>query len=294
MSPERIAPQRFGFKDGRPTIPSDCYALGMVIYETISGKLPFHKHADMVVFMKVVEGERPARGVRFTTSLWEVLERCWAPKPNDRPSIEGILQCLEATLSLSEPPPSRVYDELEEDGEESDSTTDSSDSITWTSGLGLSLTNEFPPLTEGGYGSMPSYQSHSQSGVTIAELQHQFTNAIAELNPASSSRPASLSALLNPPSQTDSSYPRGAPGPMHLSNHPPITLTSQAMIAWNNKSSDSESDGKDSFPTLSAPPSPATPSSLAWDCDYSSEGFTYEGGDNHPYHPRHVSGRSDD
>ena len=70
----------------------------------------------------------------------------------------------------------------------------------------------------------------------------------------------------------------------------PQSLTSRTTIAWN-KSSDSESDGEDSFPTLSVPLSPATPSSLAWDCDYSSGESTYESGDNHPYHPRHVSDR---
>ena len=59
MSPELIAPQRFGFKNSRPTKPSDCYALGMVIYETISGNLPFHEHTDLAVFAKVLEGERP-------------------------------------------------------------------------------------------------------------------------------------------------------------------------------------------------------------------------------------------
>jgi hypothetical protein len=73
----------------------------------------------------------------------------------------------------------------------------------------------------------------------------------------------------------------------------PQSLTSRTSIAWNNKSSDSESDGEDSFPTLSVPLSPATPSSLAWDCDYSSGESTYEGGDNHPYHPRHVRGHLD-
>ena len=73
----------------------------------------------------------------------------------------------------------------------------------------------------------------------------------------------------------------------------PQSLTSRTTIAWNNKSSDSESDGEDSFPTLSVPLSPSTPSSLAWDCGYSSGESTYEGGDSHPYHPRHVSGRLD-
>lgn len=74
----------------------------------------------------------------------------------------------------------------------------------------------------------------------------------------------------------------------------PQSLTSRATIAWNDKSSDSGSDGEDNFPTLSVPLSPATPSSSAWDCGYSS-GESYEGGDSHPYpyHPRHVRGHLD-
>jgi len=78
MSPELIDPQRFGFKNNRPTKASDCYALGMVVYETISGNLPFHKYADITVAMKVLEGEHPPRGTRFTTGLWKTLEQCWA------------------------------------------------------------------------------------------------------------------------------------------------------------------------------------------------------------------------
>ena len=69
MSPELIDPQRFGFKNSRPTKHSDCYALGMVIYETLSGRLPFYQHVDLTVFVKVLAGERPPRGVEFTSSL---------------------------------------------------------------------------------------------------------------------------------------------------------------------------------------------------------------------------------
>jgi len=158
MSPERIAPQRFGFKDGRPTKPSDCYALGMVIYETISGNLPFHKHADLIVFMKVMEGERPPRGVGFVTNLWEVLELCWASKPDDRPSIEEVLQCLEVASNSSEPCSPRVDDETEEGGDEmeegddeSDSTTDASDTPTWT--ISSRSTSIFSPLNSPGQNS---------------------------------------------------------------------------------------------------------------------------------------------
>jgi len=104
MSPELIAPEEFGSKKSRPTKASDCYALGMVVYETISGNIPFHEHADLAVFVKVLKGDRPTRRARFMNDLWKMLESCWAPQPNDRPSIEDVLQCLEAVSTSSEAP----------------------------------------------------------------------------------------------------------------------------------------------------------------------------------------------
>ena len=125
MSPERIAPERFGFKNSRPTISSDCYALGMVVYETISGNFPFHKDTDLTVSMKVVDGKHPSQGGKFTKSLWGMLEHCWAAKPNDRPSIEDVLRRLEMASNSSEPP-SRAGEGMDEGGDDWDSATTSS------------------------------------------------------------------------------------------------------------------------------------------------------------------------
>ena len=112
MSPELIAPEQFGSKKSRPTKTSDCYALGMVIYEIISGNLPFHEHADLAVFVKVLKGDRPTRRARFTNDLWKMLESCWTPQPNDRPSIGDVLRCLEA-VSISSEGPLGVDEETE-------------------------------------------------------------------------------------------------------------------------------------------------------------------------------------
>lgn len=95
MSPELIAPQEFGLKTSRPTKSSDCYSLGMVVYETISGNLPFQEDTDITVFLKVVRGERPRREAGFSRTLWKKLKQCWASQSADRPSIEDVLQCLE-------------------------------------------------------------------------------------------------------------------------------------------------------------------------------------------------------
>ena len=118
MSPELINPQRFGLENSLPTKPSDCYALGMVIYETISGHAPFHKDSNLSVFAKVLDGGRPPREAHFTDSLWKMLEACWKPERDDRPSIEDVLRCLEL-----EPPLSDVG--TVEDCDDSDSFDDS-------------------------------------------------------------------------------------------------------------------------------------------------------------------------
>jgi hypothetical protein len=100
MSPELFYPKKFGLKDSRPTKHSDCYALGMVIYEVLSGQVPFHRYNIFAVVEKVSGGKRPKQprgpeGEWFTKGLWRILERCWMPKPDDRPRIEDVLQCLE-------------------------------------------------------------------------------------------------------------------------------------------------------------------------------------------------------
>ena len=117
MSPELIAPHKFGLKKICHTKSSDCYALGMVIYETISGNMPFHEDPDLAVFLRVMEGEHPPQGTRFTKGLWELLEQCWASLPNNRPSIEDVLQCLEMVSNLPGPPSPRTDKEMENSGD---------------------------------------------------------------------------------------------------------------------------------------------------------------------------------
>lgn len=123
MSPELISQGESG---SFLTKSSDCYALGMVIYETISGKLPFHEHATPAILVKVVRGERPSRGVMFTDRLWKILEWCWAPQPGDRPSIEEAIRCLEVVAN-SPGQPSPGSGEMEKDDDsDSDWSSDSS------------------------------------------------------------------------------------------------------------------------------------------------------------------------
>ena len=110
MGPELLNPQRFCLKDSRPTRHSDCYALGMVVYEVLSERIPFYQDADLVVVGQVVEGKRPVRpqgveGLWFMDDVWGVLERCWKSQPDSRPSIKDVLQFLEGVSRSWTPPP---------------------------------------------------------------------------------------------------------------------------------------------------------------------------------------------
>ena len=95
MSPELIAPEKFGIKTSRPTKSSDCYSLGMVMYETVSENIPFHEAHDWAIYGKVAEGEHPSRGVCFTDDLWKMMEQCWMSHPDYRPNVQSVLEYLE-------------------------------------------------------------------------------------------------------------------------------------------------------------------------------------------------------
>ena len=117
MSPERIAPGLFGLGHGCPTKESDCYALGMVIYEVLSGRMPFSQGRDAETMLRVLDGTRPGRpqgdvGKLFTDGMWEILECCWKHQPVDRISAKDVLLRLERI-----PSPLRLPDDVDEDME---------------------------------------------------------------------------------------------------------------------------------------------------------------------------------
>jgi len=110
MSPELLDPKSSKLEDSRPTKQSDVYALGMLVYEVLSGQKPFSGYMDVAVMQKVIRGERPQRpqgesGERFVNDIWEMLELCWKAEWDDRPSVESILRCLEGAAQPSRPPP---------------------------------------------------------------------------------------------------------------------------------------------------------------------------------------------
>ena len=108
VSPELIVPPKFGLEECIPTKASDCYGLGMVIYEVLSGQAPFSQYTFLTFVWKVLEGDRPGRpqgveGARFTDNIWEMLDLCWKPQPRDRINAKDVLLVLEGNPCPSRP-----------------------------------------------------------------------------------------------------------------------------------------------------------------------------------------------
>ncbi|KAF9649127.1 kinase-like protein [Thelephora ganbajun] len=107
MSPELLDPEQFGIPQsevGRPTRQSDCYALGMVIYEVLCGHHPYIEiEPGPLVVIAILMGDRPkkpegAARLGFSNELWTTVEKCWWENRDERPRVEDILARLnEAT-----------------------------------------------------------------------------------------------------------------------------------------------------------------------------------------------------
>ena len=107
MSPELLDPERLGVQNRRPTMESDCYALGTVIYEVLSGQAPFPPYNSFTILRKILDGERPSRpqgeaGKLFTDGIWDMVQLCWKTNPKERATAKAVLACLEGNSQKSD------------------------------------------------------------------------------------------------------------------------------------------------------------------------------------------------
>ncbi|KAH7338431.1 kinase-like domain-containing protein [Rhizoctonia solani] len=82
--------------------PCDVWGWAMAALEMISGSIPYHKHKQpMTIILQIAKGP-PKREdhSEFNTyayrpdEMWELLTRCWAVNPEDRPSMDEVVMRL--------------------------------------------------------------------------------------------------------------------------------------------------------------------------------------------------------
>ncbi|KAF9443254.1 kinase-like protein [Macrolepiota fuliginosa MF-IS2] len=96
-----MAPELLG--DGRrPTLFSDVFALGSVMYEILTNQLPFHEFPrNQTVMFKIFSGEKPSKppsdawvDLELTDGLWELMDLCWTFESSERPTVPDIVKRL--------------------------------------------------------------------------------------------------------------------------------------------------------------------------------------------------------
>ena len=95
-APELLLPDKFGLEKGVPSKEADIYALGMTVYQVLTGTWPFYPKREVEVMHAVISGERPpkpenAEEIGMTEVLWDLLEECWREDRTKRPNISEIL-----------------------------------------------------------------------------------------------------------------------------------------------------------------------------------------------------------
>ncbi|KAJ8547965.1 hypothetical protein K7X08_021201 [Anisodus acutangulus] len=74
----------------------DVFSFAMILYEMLEGDPPLSHYEPYEAAKYVAEGHRPMfRAKGFTPELKELVEQCWAPDMNQRPSFLEILKRLE-------------------------------------------------------------------------------------------------------------------------------------------------------------------------------------------------------
>ena len=108
MAPELLCPGAFNRPGARPTQPADIYALGMVIYEVLTGSQPFHEEGwkEFEIVYHVMCGVRPTKPanveqIGFVNGTWELVQECWSRESTRRPTVDRVLSHLTCAAACS-------------------------------------------------------------------------------------------------------------------------------------------------------------------------------------------------
>ncbi|ORY40810.1 kinase-like protein [Rhizoclosmatium globosum] len=88
-----LPPESYSEVGNGPTKAHDVYSFGMIVYETVTGRVPFDGTPAGAIPFLVMAGKRPERpdaGNDVPDWVWEIIERCWRQDLGGRPDMEEV------------------------------------------------------------------------------------------------------------------------------------------------------------------------------------------------------------
>jgi len=75
--------------------------LGVLFWEISSGKTPFEDCNDYTILATILSGDREERILDTPDEYYELYDKCWDDKPENRHTIENVYKVLEKLLNVN-------------------------------------------------------------------------------------------------------------------------------------------------------------------------------------------------
>src|ERR1043166_5665996 len=107
MAPEILQGKRY-------TMASDIYSFGMIMWELITGRMPFwDQNNDVELTIKICKNFRPPIIKNTPKGYAELMEKCWDSDPNKRPTASVIIENLTNIMRAEEENPTEIIKSLD-------------------------------------------------------------------------------------------------------------------------------------------------------------------------------------
>lgn len=96
------APELLIDENCHPSLKTDVWSFGCTAYELLTGHYPYHHRSrDSVIIQDIQAGMKPAgpediKPLHTLSSVWDIIDACWAFNPSDRLPMVEIVSKLEA------------------------------------------------------------------------------------------------------------------------------------------------------------------------------------------------------